>query len=160
MQPLDILLSKANRVDAIVVIGRTLHEHKLDSISKFNRAIFPNPECQSILHYAKTVHEFGHIRRNIAEATNTLSSQRVKVRWYPHAIHHAILLADTERSSGWVQVESVLPFSIPNLRPGWRAYRSHQEQLVISISHIFEKMWEESAEPSKAVIKRLMSDKG
>ena len=116
MRPFDDLLSTAKNIDVIAVIGRTLHEHELTHIKNINRVILPHPECESIKHYAKTVGELGHLQRNIAEATTSLYSKRIEVKWYPHAIHHAILLVDTERNSGWVQLESVLPFSIPDSR--------------------------------------------
>ena len=155
MQGLDKLLLTAKRVDAIVVIGRTLLEHKLDCIRKFERVIFPSPESLSTLHYAKSVCEDHIFRITAAKATKRLTDAGIKVRWYPHVIHHSMLIVDAEHSAGWVQVECVLPFSIPNLRPRWRVYRDRQEQLVISMKEIFEKMWSESAEPSKTVLKQL-----
>jgi hypothetical protein len=66
------------------------------------------------------------------------------------------MIADAELGTGWVQVENVLPFSVKNLRPGWLAHRRHHEQLVISMKDIFDKMWDNSKEPNKAVIKQLM----
>jgi hypothetical protein len=158
MEGLDKLLVTAKRVDAIVIIGRTLLEHKLDCIRQFERVIFPNPEGDSILDYAETVNERDILQRTTAKATKRLLDERIKVRWYPHAIHHTVLLVDADLNSGWVQVESALPFSIPNLRPRWIVRRNRHDQLVISMKDIFEKMWNKSTEPKSADIKRLLRE--
>jgi hypothetical protein len=156
MQRLDKLLVTAKSVDAIVVIGRTLLEHELDSISKFKRVIFPNPECPSIQHYAKTVNELDILQITAAKATKKLVDQGIKVKWYPHAIHHTVLLVDAELNTGWVQVECVLPYSAPNLRPRWVVHRSREQQLVMSMKDIFSKMWTDSVEPKAKDITRLI----
>jgi hypothetical protein len=155
---LDDLLGTANEIDAIVVIGRLLHETDLKNIRRIRRVIFPNPESDSSVHYAHSVNEFGHFRRNIAEASTSLKNKGIQVRWYPHALNYSMLIGDGNTKKGWVQTEIVMPYSAPNRRPSWRVRRSKQENLVIAMCDVFEKVWDESIPPDEAVIRRHLGN--
>ncbi len=149
----DDLLGKTSKIDAIVVIGRTLHETELKNIRRIERVIFPCPDSTSSLHYAKSVTEQRHFQKNIAEATTSLREKGIQVRWYPHAIHHAVLIADGTSQNGWIQVEAVFPYSKSNLRPIWRAHSKQHEELVRSMQEIFNRMWDGSKSPDEISIK-------
>jgi len=155
---LDDLLGTATKIDAVVVIGRTLHETELDNIRHVRRVIFPDPDSASLMHYAGTVDERGHIQRNVCEASRSLLQKKIEVRWYPHMIGNSLLIGDGDKRTGWVHVETIFPFSIPNRRPSWRALRTRHEDLVKSMTEMFKKMWAESRVPEESVIKRYIGN--
>jgi hypothetical protein len=150
----DTQLSQAANIDAVVVIGRTIRESNLQNLRRIRRVIFPHPQAESTKRYARTVNEQNRIERDIVEATIFLKESHIDVRWYPDMIHQTFLIGDGELRNRWVHLETVLPYSYPNLRQSWMAHRLHHEQLVASFTRIFEEMWKASNQPNKELIER------
>ena len=61
----------------------------------------------------------------------------------------SLILADVEKPSGWIHVESVFPFSKTNQRPSWTLHRRTSEKTVLEMKRIFDEMWDAAKEPSK-----------
>jgi hypothetical protein len=70
------------------------------------------------------------------------------VRWYPYILYHSILIGDPDKATGWVHIETNLPYSKSNLRHSITIHRKKAEVLVLSFREIFEGMWKASEVPS------------
>ena len=152
---LDALLGSAVSVDAALMTGRTLRENRLTNIRRITRAILPHPRSASVAMYCRA-DPAGDLARNeadVCQATHFFRKQQIAVRWFPETIFQTFLVGDGRKNSGWVHLETGLPYSRTNLRTSWKASRSKHEELVDSIADIFDAMWKDSAEPDAEILK-------
>jgi len=155
---LDAQLAQASEVDAIFMVGRKLQELEIKNIRRLKRVILPNPNGQSAITYAKTVDQLGHFQRHIAEATKSLRDEhKIEVKWWPDPLYHSILMGDSDKSTGWLHIESALPFSKLNVRPSFTVERRSFENLVTAMSGVFTKMWGASEAPNEATLAKFLS---
>jgi hypothetical protein len=139
-------LGTAESIDAIYVVGRSFIRNHSNRFGRFRRVIFPDPTSKSFLFY-----EAGTGEPNLAEyvrrSTFACREIGIKVRWCPEIIQHSVLIADSDKRTGWVHVELVMPCSKANTRPSVTIKKSRFESLVESYQETFNRLWDLSVEP-------------
>jgi hypothetical protein len=94
-------------VYAIWVVGSKFLDdgEKLDVLKEL---LLPNPSGRAIQYLAVTVNREQMINL-IKDTTKKAIDAGVDVRWYDHFIFHSIILADPDKQTGWMHIESVFP---------------------------------------------------
>jgi hypothetical protein len=106
--------------------------------------LLPNPDSELIKKFSALIKR-PHLVPDIRRATKMAYAVKgTKVRWYDGFIHHSINLVDVEKSSGWVHVESVFPYSGRGTRPSYTVKKTESEEAVKEISRMFREMWDEA----------------
>jgi hypothetical protein len=140
-------LGTAEDIDAIFVTGRVFIQDHHDKFRRIKRIIFPNPESASFKFYESHTGETD-LAACIRRATVICREKtRMHVRWAPELIQQSILIGDSDKRTGWVHAEFVLPLSTANSRPSITIRRTRYEALVKSYQEIFDKLWDISIEP-------------
>src|SRR5258707_13700982 len=101
----------------MILVGGSRIVEDQTSVGNVRKVIFPNPHSRSLSLYADSVNDSKNLPAKIINTTSNLLDKRIGVRWYPHTINHAVIIADPGSRSGWVQIQSVLPFGALRLRP-------------------------------------------
>jgi hypothetical protein len=132
-------------VSAIWVVGQDFF-YSGTEVSVVKRLLLPDPKGHAINHALKTT--------NVAQTVEyikhtTAAAQRAstKVKWYDDFIYHSVILADTDKPTGWMHVESVLPYSRWDKRPSWTVHKSRSEDAVMEMARIFEEIWDNAKTP-------------
>jgi hypothetical protein len=126
-----------------MLVGRSFFTEGQVNVRNFKQVILPDPDSSSLEVYANCVGDKS-LPTKIRTTTEDLLEKQIDVRWYPHTIGHAIIIADPLRSAGWIQIESVLPHvSLPQ-RTSLVVRKQKFEQLVASIAGSFDKMFNAS----------------
>lgn len=137
-------LKPVANADAIFVVGADFY-HAGQSTHVIRRLILPNPEDDAFGYYLKSVGQEA-TKDLVKEITNLAKSKGAKVRWCKHFICHTMVLADVDKSSGWVHIESVFPHSLPKQRPGYTISKLQSADAVAQAKRIFDDLWDNSAE--------------
>lgn len=155
----DKTLGSADNIDAIFATGRKVSVHDVPNIRRIKRVILPNPHSSSFIFYANSLADHPNLANYVISATKEFQDNlNIEVRWLPEMIHHSILIADSDKASGWVHVEIVLPYSKANTRPSFTLQKNHYEGAVNHFAKIFEKMWSNSLPPPINPVKPKLSD--
>jgi hypothetical protein len=131
-------------VSAIWVVGSKFY-HAQTNAGVVKRLLLPNPDGDIIKYHAGTV-EHAMTMTLIREATELARTSGAKVRWYDNFIFHSIILADVDEPSGWIHVESVLPYSKPEMRPSYTVYKRQSDAVVRETARIFSEIWDHAKE--------------
>jgi hypothetical protein len=107
---------------------------------RVKKLLLPNPDGDALKFHAGTSSHPWQAEE-IKGTTQLAKEAGADVRWYDHFIFHSIILADTDKSSGWVQVESVLPYSQASNRPSYTIYRNSSEAAVLEMQRVFNQIW-------------------
>jgi hypothetical protein len=117
-----------------------------EKIDVIKRLLLPNPDDPAVQHAFETS-EIRDSIKLIREATGSAKKRGVKVKWYDNFLHHSIILADIDKPSGWIHVESVIPYSKATKRPSWTLYKRRSEETVMEIKRIFDEIWDSAKAP-------------
>ena len=133
-------------VSAIWPVGRNFYDEG-ENLSVVKELLLPNPGGRAIKYLVQTVD-----REDATEfiKATTLKARKngAKVKWYDHFIFHSIILADTDRPTGWMHIESVLPFSQTMRRPSYTVTKEKSEAAILEMRRVFQGLWDEAKEPS------------
>ena len=102
-------LAEVYYADAIWVIGAKFYNDRINT-HLVKRLILPDPGSNSFNFYANSVDQ-GSADEDIKNTTKRARKAGAKVRWCKEVLGQSIVLADTNRESGWVHVEAVLPYT-------------------------------------------------
>ncbi len=141
------VLRESESIKMIVVGASAFVEGQL-TVGNLKKVIFPHPRSPSLQLYAESIGDSSLLRGKIETATDYLISKGVEVKWYPHMINHAVIIANHDRQSGWVQWESVLPYVPFPSRPSVIVYKPTFEPLISAINDSFDKMFGSSNTPT------------
>jgi len=142
-------LRNLTTVKLILVGGSKLIEDQT-AVTNVAKVLLPKPTSSSLAAYAATVYdssELSGLAGKIKDTTNYLLARGVKVKWYPHMINHAVVIADPDKEGGWAQWESLLPYEPLSQRRCFIAHKPRYASLVRSIDAVFEKMFDSSEDP-------------
>lgn len=142
------ILKSATTIRMILVGGSALVENQTN-VSNVHGVILPHPDSASLALYESTVEDAPALRNKILTVTRNLQKNGIAVKWYPHMIHHAVIIADQGRKSGWVQWESVLPYAPRDSRPCVIVKTAKFESVTLAMQESFEKMFNASATPPR-----------
>lgn len=140
-------LASASSASGIWVVGQKFY-HADENVSVMKRLLLPNPDGVSFIYSAEPYHP--EIAEYIRHATNKAIESGTRVRWYDHFVFQSIMLVDTDKPSGWVHVELVLPHSKVERRPGFTVYKRQSEDTVSELQRIFNEMWDDAKEPNRS----------
>jgi hypothetical protein len=143
-------------VSALWVVGQKFY-HGDESIGVLRELLLPNPDGNAIKYLAKTVAR-PDISRDIRSTTQMALKSGTNVRWYDHFIFSSIILADIDKPSGWMHIETVLPYSKPERRPSYTVKKSESEEAVLEMARIFRRIWDEAKEASEARVEPIASN--
>ena len=146
LRNLSEAIQGAKTVKMILVGGSKLIEEPTN-VGNVTKVILPHPESLSISTYAVSVKDHGGLQEKIRTTTRLLQKKGIKVGWYKDMINHAIVIADPDRDSGWIQWESVLPYVYVPERPCVVVYKPRFEGLIASINASFDQMFDASELP-------------
>jgi len=131
-------LAQVETASAIMVNGLTVYGAEVNT-GQIKRLLLPNPNGEAFkFHLSTQVHSKQDDA--LKQATEIAQKLGTKVRWYDHYICHSIILADTDKPTGWVQVESIIPYSKASHRPSYTLDRKTSDQAVREIQRIFDEM--------------------
>ncbi len=132
-----------SQVDAILVVGSDFY-HARNNLHVIKRLILPDPESNSFKFYIGSVSQADAIGALIRDVTKIAKENQTSVKWSSEFIFHTMLLADTDRPTGWVHIESVLPHSHPKLRPSYTVEKRFSADAVYEARDIFNHLWDAS----------------
>jgi hypothetical protein len=72
------------------------------------------------------------------------------VKWYPQMINHAVIIADPDLNSGWMQWESVLAYGPLDSRFCIIVHKPRFKRLTSLANVVFDKMFSDSYEPTRS----------
>ena len=129
-------------VSAIWVIGQKFYyaDERPDVVREL---LLPNPTDAALKHHVTSINH-AETAEVIKKTTEIALKKGTKVRWYDHFIFHSIILADIDKPSGWIHIESVLPYSKSEKRPSYTVHKRHSEETVREMSRIFRAIWDAS----------------
>jgi hypothetical protein len=133
-------LGSVDTACAIMVNGLDYYSSGINTHC-IKKLLLPNPEGDALKSHAAVSSHPGQAEV-IKETTQLAKKARAAVRWYDHFIYHSIILADTDKSSGWIQVESVLPYSDTSRRPSYTIFRKSSEAVVLEMQRVFNEIWD------------------
>lgn len=125
---------------AIWVLGQKFF-HANQQIEKLKKLLLPHPDDDGLRHYTKTS-PHSTLAHTIKETARLALDRRVDVRWYRGFLCHSIVLADADRPTGWLHVESALPHSNTDHRPSYTVYRQQCPEAVDNMRAVFDKLWD------------------
>jgi len=125
---------------AIFVVGSKFY-HAQNNVGVIKRLLLPNPEGEAIKYHAQTV-KHPLTTKLIREATREAIKAGAKVRWYDHFFFNSIILADTDKPTGWMHIETVLPYSQPEKRPSYIVSKQLAPQAVAELQRVFDEIWD------------------
>ena|ERR1700730_4163225 len=130
------------KVDALFVLGIDFY-HSQQNNHAVQRLILPDPESASFAFYIGTVSQSltGEL---IREVTALAKKNHARVRWSHEFLSHAMVLADTDRETGWVHIESVLPYLNRERRPSYTIEKKYWEESVLVAQQVFDQLWDAS----------------
>jgi hypothetical protein len=129
-------------VDALLVVGVKFYRAQAN-LDKIKRLLLPNPDGETLKWFAETING-KDTSRVIKETTKLALKAGAKVKWYNHFNFHSMILADTDKPSGWAHIETVLPYSQPERRPSYTVHKQRSEQLVKEMQRVFDEIWDKS----------------
>jgi hypothetical protein len=120
--------------------------HSDENTDRIKRLLLPSPESDAFKIQISTGpnREAADQVRQISKAAQ---AKGAKVRWYNEFFHHSLILADIEKPSGWVHVESVLPYSKTDQRPSRTLHKRTSEKTVLEMNRIFDEIWDDAKVP-------------
>jgi hypothetical protein len=133
-------------VSAIWPVGRNFYDEG-ENLSVVKELLLPNPTGRAIKYLVQTA-ERQDATEFIKATTLNARKNGAKVKWYDHFIFHSIILADTDKPSGWMHIESALPYSQTMRRPSYTVFKWHSEAAVVEMRRVFQRIWDEAKEPS------------
>lgn len=140
-------LGSAERIDAIYVVGRSFIRDHSDRFRRIRRLILPDPTSASFKFYEQSTGE-PNLAEYVVTATQICRTQiGIQVRWCPELIQQSVLIGDSDKRSGWVHAELVMPYSRANARPSITVKKSRFERVVSSYQETFNLLWALSKEP-------------
>jgi hypothetical protein len=109
---LDEQLGSADAIDLVTIIGRTLHETQLKTSRTLNVSFFltQTHHRRKITREASTKRDF--LNGKLPKPPKACNAKQLKVRWYSHTIRQSFMIGGARKNNGWVQIETVLPFSV------------------------------------------------
>jgi hypothetical protein len=131
---------------ALWVIGQQFYDSD-ENLGLIKKLLLPDPNGEAFKFMVDTGPNRG-APNDLKDATRVAKTKGTKVRWYKHFIHHSIIIADIERPSAWVHVESVFPYSKTNQRPSWTITKERFEKAVSEMHQIFDNIWDSAREPT------------
>jgi hypothetical protein len=138
-------LASVSSASVMWVVGQKFYDSD-ENADRIKRLLLPNPNGEAFKRQIATGphHTAGDELKRI---TRRAQQKGAKVKWYDGFVHH-IILADVEKPSGWVHVESVLPHSKTDQRPSWTLHKRASEKTVLEMKRIFDEIWDEAKEPT------------
>jgi hypothetical protein len=146
---LSARLSDAISVDALWVVGSNYFLAEGNPGKKIKRLLLPDPEGAALRHVFETA-KVADTLKLIKDVTAAARRMETKVKWYDNFAYHSITLVDTDKPSGWIHVESVLPYSNSMKRPSWTLYKQQSAETVAEMKRIFDDMWEDAKVPPQS----------
>lgn len=140
--------ARVKSVSAAWVEGQKFY-HQGDQLQVMKRLLLPNPESEAFKRYARSVKQAG-IDQAIREVTRDALQHGAKVKWCDMFLCHSITLVDTDKPSGWVHIESALPFSKLAYRPSYTVYKRSAPETVEQMQRIFDELWEDAVKAPDA----------
>jgi hypothetical protein len=137
--------SRVSSVDAIWVVG-LVYFLSGERTGVVKRLLLPDPEGTALRHVMETANVAETIK-NIKDVTAAARKGGTKVKWYDNFLYHSIILADLDKPSGWIHVESVFPYSKSMKRPSWTLSKRQSEEAVMEMRRIFDEIWHAAKEP-------------
>jgi hypothetical protein len=130
---------------AIMANGNAFYTNDRN-LERIKKLILPNPYASSFkYHMDRTSDEEQSVK--VIQSTRIAQKKGVEVRWSEHFLFHSIVLADTDLDSGWVQVDSVLPYSETLSRPSYTIFKKDLNKTVKEAQYIFDALWNDAKKP-------------
>jgi hypothetical protein len=143
----------------VFITGRKLCVNYIPNAARLDKAILADPRSKSFQDLAASGGEGENLVRMVCQSTKFLAeTYKIEVFWYPEAIQAAILLRDPELGIGSVHIEPMLPFSTANMRPSFTIFKTSNENTVIDIWSIFQKMLKHSYGPDYSYINAVIGE--
>jgi hypothetical protein len=138
--------ANVSSVDAIWVVGQGFY-HAGENLTVVKRLLLPNPDDEGFRYLSNTV---GAPLTSdwVKEVTGRAKKSGAKVRWYNNFIFNSIILADVDKPSGWMHIETVLPYSKTTKRPSYTVYKVQSEETVLEMKRIFQEIWDAASDPT------------
>jgi hypothetical protein len=130
----------ASSVSALWVIGQRFY-HSDENTDKIKKLLLPDPDGEAFKALIDTGPNVS-AGEQLKEITALAKNKGAKVKWYDHFIHHSLIIADIDKPTAWVHVESVFPHSKTEQRPSWTITKERFEKLVLDMQRIFEDIWD------------------
>ncbi|MHC2335254.1 hypothetical protein [Bradyrhizobium sp. USDA 4454] len=143
----DDLIGSTEAIDAIYITGRSFIRNDSKRFRRIRRLILPDPRSDSFRFYEQSTGE-PNLAESVLRATAVCRDDiKIEVRWCEALVQQSVLIGDSDKSTGWVHVELVAPFSKANSRPSFTVTRRRFENVVNSYQEIFSQLWEASYPP-------------
>jgi hypothetical protein len=136
---------QTRKVDALFLVGGD-YFYNNPRMNDISRLILPDPTSKSFEFFANAVPQVltGEL---IREITKTAQVHHIPVRWSKEFLFHTMILADTDKDTGWVHVESVLPYVMRDERSSYTIEKKYWEEATFKAQQFFDKLWENSISP-------------
>jgi hypothetical protein len=153
---LDKRFKNVESVFAIWVVGQNFFYsgHETRAVK---RLLLPNPESQAFKDFVKSgPHPSAVI--SVREVAVFAKSKGTEVRFYNSFISHSLILADPDKETGWLHVESVLPYSRTEYRPSYTIYKRDFPDTIMETYRIFNEMWAECKKSNSDSLDQTMAE--
>jgi hypothetical protein len=142
-------LANVSSVNAIWVVGQKYY-HAGEHLGVVTKLLLPDPDGEAVNYYAR-VSNHPEVVKYIKDATSRAWAAGTKVRWYQPFIFSSIVLADTDKPTGWVHIEIVLPYSRPEKRPSFTITKIRSEETVSETQRVFDRIWDSARDAPRTV---------
>lgn len=129
--------------DAIFMTGHELYRGT-ENLHVVKRVLLPNPTNTGALKWFCETVDSGDSITAIREMTRRAQKAGAKVKYHPHFMFHSMILADTDRPTGWAHFELILPYCNRDRRPSFTIYKHRSAQTVEEAKRIFDEIWEKA----------------
>jgi hypothetical protein len=132
-------LAGASSVSALFITGGVFYRaHENHAV--IARLLLPHPEGEAYKSFCKTVKSYDS-PKVIRDITKLARKAGTRVKWCDPFIFHSIILADTDRSSGWVHIETIFPYSKLERRLSYTMHKPQFEEEIREAQRVFEEIW-------------------
>jgi len=143
------ILKDTETVYAFSVRGDKLINGLAHPERHIKKLLLPNPECSSLINLETTTGRKGAFSDSIKSVSQSAIKKGIDTKWYSEFVGYSLLIVEPNKSSGWLRVEWVLPYSVEHLeRPSIKIIKNEQPEAFEHFLRTFNCMWEDADDPS------------
>jgi len=154
---IEDILKDTETVFAFSVRGDKLITGLAHPERHIKKLLLPNPKCNSLKNLEVTTNRDGALSDSIKSVSKSAISKGINTRWYSEFVGYSLLIVEPNKSSGWLRVEWVLPYSVEHKnRPSIKIKKIEQPKAFEHFLETFNNMWDNAEEPLVEPSKKII----